>query len=529
MVISLTVLTAIALLLVMSAFIKPLRPLTYDEIDYVLAAMQPFYSTWTSKSTLDFIAFLNFSAEKIGIQTSVSEPSIEESQDNFILRHFHGPLFIYPLTAAIQLGLPPESTVSIVNSCIYVMLAAAIVFYLRLTIKTHIKFFLAATLALAIIQTTEGLRLASETYNVHTLTTIVMLKSLYLCKKWMEKQNALRTFLLGFSLAALILITPTALFIIFLMSLYVFLHNRIIIKNYLIKIGFSFLAGILLMNPGIIYSFDIGKSVLMYIYRIFFIGKEYTELRVSAGSLLISFAPVIILSAVSLVTAQSFAGLKRGIGKFWCEFWGATGAYAYVLRIPLELFVGVGYILLISPFIVNSTYLIPGIILVVIASVIHIVNLKLFDNFKILTTLIVGVPFLLLSANEAPQLHAYLEEKVTVAVSLSAKDEEKFGRLDSTCAELTKSKIRILSFDSNFLRLHAPSCVESIPIILDYDGTSLLARDSRKYRPLESFLESDSVAVFVSNKRLKEIGVIRKKYPNAQNFVGTDWELYILN
>ena len=77
MVISLTVLTAIALLLVMSAFIKPLRPLTYDEIDYVLAAMQPFYSTWTSKSTLDFIAFLNFSAEKIGIQTSVSEPSIE--------------------------------------------------------------------------------------------------------------------------------------------------------------------------------------------------------------------------------------------------------------------------------------------------------------------------------------------------------------------------------------------------------------------------------------------------------------------
>lgn len=85
------------------------RPLTWDEVDYVVAARRGVLANLVDQGTWSPPGFVRFVAAKARGQSGddVAEAEgYDEARDLFVLRHMHPPLWIAPLTPALAAAAP---------------------------------------------------------------------------------------------------------------------------------------------------------------------------------------------------------------------------------------------------------------------------------------------------------------------------------------------------------------------------------------------------------------------------------------
>lgn len=474
-----------------------LRGLSFDEVDYVLASLQPIKDSWISSNTLNFADFVLIGLSKLGLSIQPIEGLLPEGGDSFFLRHFHGVLPTYFLSPFLSITASPE------NARILCLMTIFILFYFvyqKLTVSRRLieSGYVLHCMPSLLFFLSPGVIDSFSSFNFHIWLGLLLLPYIYLVRKVLVEPTPHMLIASGFLSGMMWLTLETSLVISFATLVYLTLFRRSVIS--IVNLLFVFLGGllsILILNPGAFISADILKAVLMYAYRLIAKGSaEYnpsSSLPVYFRSLLLysmTLIPLLLISLHTKITARISSA--RGVDKS-----REPPLPAIQETLSLELFIGLVYLVFIAPFTLNPTYLFPAILMLQLCLNSQLQKICFSLNFDKLY-LPISVSLLLFmalalvkSTNTWDQYQKNSEMTAT---------ETKYMQKLCDLKQIGKG-ILLFSDEANRLNLYlGRSCFNSF--ILDYDKRTLLARVDRSYRPLERVLNSnESIYLAVSRNR----------------------------
>jgi len=529
------VLITIILLLLLSILIKilnsNLKQLTFDEIDYILATSPSFLELWLDNNSLGLFDYLELASSKINLVGNELQLPIEEETENFLRRHFHGPIPFYFLKVLGLLPYKEEALVAIGNlllaTILYFFLVGAVLKEKELSNRNFFSIFL----VVITIIFTPAIQLASHTYNVHIFLGVCSLLSVSFYRLTENSGCELRYFGLGLFSSCLLLITVTGVVVTTLLLTHAFLNlegNRL--KKALVFFLIGILFGLLVMSPGYLWNGELFKSIGMYLYRIFWVKKEYALDKIQVVQFLQSFWGFLLLMLLAFLLGarRNVIRLKIVIsGKKWRDCF--RGAVNILKNCPVELFVGIGYLVFMSPFIINFTYLLPSLVLLVVWAVKRIADNLYQARARISRAFFVSLVFASIFSLNLQDMRSLVDRLDKFHVLTSSR-EQSYASTDYACKEILASNSQIVSFDSNALRLFTSNCRSSLSAVLDYDGARILIRKSWSYITLEMNEEQDRFVFLAKAARKRELEALRGLNFQFKSIPNSDWVLgYRLN
>ena len=328
-------------------------PLSQDEVDYALAAQRGISANYLESETLSFVDFarlsiLKISADKSEIQTFAST-RIDEKDDLFILRHFHGviPVYYWSLFINEDPGISKKylRIGSQIFYSLFVLCFMALLFF-QLNCPRSISNL--SILTLVLFFSSKAFVISNLSMNYHIFLALFSLFFSYLLINNMQKRNNLH--LLSISIAIMLATLETSVFIIFPALLVIFFLRKSFfeVSQIIIKIIFFSIFYLVLFWPGVIFSGSILKSWLMYIYRIFFANNsEYSSIS------RLDFLGGFISDSIGLVFFAIIMLVLIAINKEKFTIFN------------LPLFLGIIYFLIIINFALNVTYILPAVVLMI--------------------------------------------------------------------------------------------------------------------------------------------------------------------
>lgn len=340
-------------------------PLSQDEVDYSLAFKKGFLNNYLERDTLSFKSFINLSLLKAQNKNKelieFSNLNIDEKDDLFILRHFHGviPIYFWSLFNAED---PEVNQKNLRNSSLvlyFLFLISFFVFFYYQSDKT--KEISALTIfTLTAFFTSLPFFIVNLSLNFHIFFALFSLYFAYELVNFIERGNNI--FRLSFSISLMLATLETSIVILGIAFLIMAISSSTLYQGIInfIKVLCSSAMFLILIWPGVYISGAIVKSWFMYVYRIFIAGnEEYAgsdKLDVVLNAikdLEIFFFFVILILFLMLINKKRFKQTHL-----------------------IPVFLGFGYLIFIVNFSLNITYLIPAFALMVFGLVIS------FESYK---------------------------------------------------------------------------------------------------------------------------------------------------
>jgi len=333
-------------------------PLSQDEVDYALAAKRGIAANYLDSETLSFFDFielsiLKVSADKDAIQ-AFSSSRIDEKDDLFILRHFHGVVPVYYWSLFVKEDPSISKKYLRISSQIFYSLFVIcflILIFLQLNCPKSISNL--SILTLVLFFSSNAFVIANLSMNYHIFLAFFSLFFSSIFVKSINKKNNLQ--FLSFTIAIMLATLETSIFIMApaLLSLFFLRESLFGTFQIITKIIFFSFLYLVLLWPGFLYSGSIFKSWLMYIYRIFVAdNSEYGS--ISKVDFLVGFISDSMVLVISVMIMLILLTLKKEKFNFF----------------DLPLFLGITYFLIIINFALNITYIVPAITLMIYGLVI---------------------------------------------------------------------------------------------------------------------------------------------------------------
>jgi hypothetical protein len=476
-----SILSVIVILAAINVF-RPLNDLVlnYDEVDYMNATKPQFSEIYLGKSTLNFSEFLRLGYKKI--KGGDSFPlSVQETKDGFLLRHFHGVLPVY-FIKLFQKG--EEDAIANQKAAWKAKLSLTVIFVisflcLPLYYSNSSQSFLASFAVAALFLTTPIVLEPFYGLNFHTFLALAVIPFSIVFNMVNSNPDTRNSVLLLVILGLMVNIIVTASFIIFGVILVLFMggkFKKVITGSSLL----AFAATIFLTYPGQLLSFDFVKAHLMHAYKILVYKKEYTS--VSVGSVfedIQTLLPFILVLCAIFVYRHFFLGVRTSF------------------KNDALLYIGVLFLFLNSPFLLNNRYFLPGITLLAVWAIkeaglmfdgVKFNNIQVFRVFLLSLMVIVIFNFSVVRKNAVSQ---YLEE--SKYASLFRAD---IVDLKNSINSASNSGL-IVSDIAHILKFY----MESYEFVLgQIANSSILVRVDRENLPIDVFKKDHQISMFMFRK-----------------------------
>ncbi len=383
------------------------RILSWDEVHYQQAIKQGIAENALETTSATLSQFLEYSYAKFVKDSVLLQKVIQdmpnEQEDIFLLRHFHPVLPIYIWILCEQLS--SKNWIVLSNYLLISLLA----FLLYLYLKTYPTFYFFVGLSILFIA--PFFHATFQTANFHSFFCVSSLFFFFQIQKFASNhQKIFRQILLSLSIALMILTLETYLVIFLSIGMFYFflllsrfqqksvpafsappnpphwggqgwgrIKERFIFKSqlfrlpkvqdkeqikrditFIIKIVSLSLLWVFLLNPSFFSTGGSLKSWAYYAYRIFFAGNEEYQ----PVSLLTTIKDFFLghISLTILVLTSLFVFIKN-----YQRVEGQT---------LLMLFCGLAYLLFMLPFALYHTYLMPALVLILLASLMIVKDLQ---------------------------------------------------------------------------------------------------------------------------------------------------------
>jgi|GEM_PF-5505805 len=324
-------------------------PLNWDEVDYANAAKQGILGNAFETKSLSFPQFVRLSVAKARKTPLETAGFPEESEDTFLLRHFHPVLPVYFWSFFTNDSAAVEQYQMRLSSSVLAFLYVAVFILSCLLILPPsfrpsieaVSFFTAVFLCSPLFfESFSWLH-----YHIFFLIAFVLYCGLLI--RFLFQPDRINAVLFGFGLTVLALtletwIFPLSVSLIFL--IHQIYHRKISIKILSIACV-SFLITSFVLFPAFWLTLYPIKSWSFYAYRIFFEGsKEYGKVSAFTIWQNLIFQNWLLWLAIAISVILGARILKRNKPQTWTIF-----------------ILGAAYALFLTPVAFNSTYLLPGV------------------------------------------------------------------------------------------------------------------------------------------------------------------------
>ncbi|HLG35819.1 MAG TPA: hypothetical protein VI757_13130 [Bacteroidia bacterium] len=336
------------------------RLLEWDEADYAKASQYGIIRNAFEQESLSFIQFAYLGiakAKKAPVNTEGFPP---ESEDVFLLRHFHHPLPIYYFSLFLNDDIAKQDILLRVSNMLLSFLCACIMFFIAVKsffgkIETIALF--SACLSVAIFITSDLFLNSFQVIHFHNFFMLVSVLFAWTLTNYLNRPSGTNAIWLALSAMGVVCVLETSLFIFLgaLFSVFLLKQNKKF-KGYAILIILVFLLSTVLIWPGIIKTLGPAKSYAMYAYRIFAMKNvEYENVSLMTNILnIISGNPLLLIIMVA------------GYVKLIFELSGNKNSDK-ILLVPG--IIGLFYFIAMIPFTLSGNYIFPAAGLLFIGSV----------------------------------------------------------------------------------------------------------------------------------------------------------------
>ncbi|MCB0739066.1 MAG: hypothetical protein KDC92_16270 [Bacteroidetes bacterium] len=359
------------------------KPLNFDEVDYVNAAQKGIINNATGGTTLNLFEYIELGKAKVDKNPNriieLSKQLPHPNNDVFMLRHYHPPLFAYWLNVfSAADSISTQDKVLRVSGFIGAMLTfLSLCFLVWRKQKNR-----GLGLIIVAIFVASGLTIDSfDTLNFHLALGITSIGFAIALSSYLKHKTTKWILVLGATSAVMLSSLESGLFFLGAAFLGLILTGQLLkvpLKHWLFLSG-SFSLVTLIIWPSFFINGEFIKSFGQYFYRIF--GKSNAEYE--SVSYLSGWMNIIRDSPVLFGVLASFAGISL-------VQWKKSSASLKVLVIT-----GLLYAVMMTPFILNSTYVYPPVVLLTAAAIWH---LKEWANnppllYVFLAAFVLGIPF----------------------------------------------------------------------------------------------------------------------------------------
>ncbi len=362
------------------------RILSWDEVHYQQAIKQGIAENALETTSATLSQFLQYSYAKFVKDSVLLQKVIQdmpnEQEDIFLLRHFHPVLPIYVWILCEQLS--SKNWIVLSNYLLISLLVFLFYLHLKTMPSPYLTFYFFAGLSVLFIS--PFFHATFQTANFHSFFSISCLFFFFQMQKFASNhQKIFRQILLSLSIALMILTLETYLVIFLSIGVFYFflllsrlpkVQDKEQIKSnitIIISIVSLSLLWVFLLNPSFFYTGGSLKSWAYYAYRIFFAGNEEYQSVNLLATVKDFFLGHISLTIVVLTSLLVFIKNYQRIEK----------------QALLMLFCGFAYLLFILPFALYHTYLMPALILILLASLLVIKNLH--NSFVIRLIIVLSI------------------------------------------------------------------------------------------------------------------------------------------
>lgn len=360
-----------SILLILVQFASDDRIMTWDEVDYALASKQGFLANYFDSSALTAIDFIRFSKSKISNQPLQLDSYYKEESDVFLLRHMHPPLLQYLMNfAGLQTFFDGHHDqfifwFQIAGGIILITLINSAV----LLISNNYHFDLPTLIVMSATTFLTAFYLTREV-QYHLWFTITLLLVSFIVGIYLKNPDQTKSAWLGTMLAFSFITLETGLFAFALTIVLIVLKssprlNRENLRNFMkfipwrdISIITLFMAiFIFLLWPASVLKLSLPRIISIYAYRIY-LGNEYSGGNQIYLSLLYRTLPVSLVAGFGM-----FGYFKNRKNR--------ERSYKFVL-----IGLGLGYGLIMLKFMVNITYMVPALTLLLITGLTELAEVR---------------------------------------------------------------------------------------------------------------------------------------------------------
>lgn len=352
------------------------KALTWDEVDYVVAARQGYYANATDQTAFKSSEFLQFAWSKAKGKEVPEFIDYNEMNDVFNLRHSHPPLMQYLLALSGSSILNPncETELRLVQfmGC-SLLIATMLASYSILTDNVTLP----SLFSISAVAITSGYLLGDK-LNCHLWISISILPGCLAVGQFLAKPERGWGVLSGVLIGLNFLALQTGLFIGFFaisaVGMNIIFKNTesgdLVIKPFLIRIRFiqwisrsaliitGFICFVLMTYPGAFFRLSLIRIVAIYSLLILK-SDEYSSVSNQYSSLLLITVPMIVSAVIALI-----ALLLKNRNQIW-YFTAAA------------LIIGTGYGLILINFSVNKTYIMPSFVVLTTLGIASVSSMKI--------------------------------------------------------------------------------------------------------------------------------------------------------
>jgi hypothetical protein len=368
--------------------------LSFDEVHYAMAAKQGFLINYFEKNSLNIQQFISLGLAKAR-KTEIDFSTLpDEITDPFVQRHFHPPIPVY-FWSFFQVEDPQSTQYNLRISNLILVGLFLFVFILGLQSVTGSNFGLIYTIPIICFFLLSDLFLDSFSrigfHTWHGLAAIVYLTALI---NFIREQSISKIIFLSFSFFLLLGTLESALFIILasILALFIARTSHVFTTRNIFLITITTAIFLFIFWPGYFTTGGTLKSIAMYAYRLIFRqGEEYSGISYLDQWLLIFDKNIKLVSIISIIFICFF---KFSIKKF------NLISYSTNILVIVPLITGLVYATLMTPFLLNSTYIFPAFVCLIFAAscAITILTQQIFTNKINLVVLLTSL-FMLSYAN----------------------------------------------------------------------------------------------------------------------------------
>ena len=427
--------------------------LGWDELNYETLSRKGISYNAFEKNSLNFLEFYKIGKARADKDTLLNSQLVQqfkypdENENPFYLRHYHPPLANYYWSLFINEGNIIQNDKNLRSSNIWLGFIAVFSLFLALYISKKINLttcFYAIVLSSLLVLSTI-FNYSFERLNFHTIQFICSLIFIGTLMRWFNLPNRKTAFALGLSVALMFVALETALFVVSgaIIGL-IFVRKLKQLLRSLMVVFIAFVIGMLALWPGVIKTLAPIKTWIMHFARIFLKGNdEYAGISMGQAWLNLLTDNILLFSILIVVIVVLFSFSKKFLDD-----------KSYKLPYIVAGF----YLITITPFILNKTYVFPVVGLFIFAIIYHISLFKIdLNNSKLKLTS--GLLSLMLIVTV---VYGYVNLDFNSKLTENKKYREEFNNEIRVLKEKLKDKKNIIAFNGQALRyyLNRPDIVD---------------------------------------------------------------------
>ena len=329
------------------------NPKSFDEADYIKAASKGIFHNALGKETLNLKEFIELGNLKVkhnnkGPEVQAYVENVPPASDDvFMLRHYHPPLPIYYWKVFMNISKDSSEELRILRISNFILYLIYIFLFGigAYCILGNEMWSWATVFPIVLIALTPLTFYVFRALNLHAFFSCGVLFFLVTSYRFLKNDSRLNSIMIGVSAGLLTVTLETSAFILgtSLLGFFLLGFHKKVDKKSIVVLMTSWLLTTAVLWPSFLLNGELIKSWGMYAYRIF--GKENLEYSSvsywDSWLTLISYAPVLFIW-ISINSILAITKFRKERILIFC------------------LMVSASYALVMTPFILNKTYVYPA-------------------------------------------------------------------------------------------------------------------------------------------------------------------------